>query len=148
MSCVLAGTEILFPIWILHHVSRSELSENAALCFGVSSASFFGSSKITQVNLFSVNAYVRSVCRISTDKVVTFFTFYVCFILTVSTHTYIPRLIVAFVLICVIKNSFTGVFSIYPSADYSMGPVSLGFYRQLDVTTRSSGTSDSIWFTC
>ena len=129
MSCVLAGTEILFPVWILHHVSRSELSVKAALCFDVTSTGFFSGIEITQVQHFFVKIYTRLVffisCRVET---VTFSSGDVCFILTVATYPYIPGLVVAFILVFVIQHHIAGVFSVYPSADYSVGIVKLIFY--------------------
>ena len=128
MSCVLAGTEILFPIWILHHVSRSELSEKAALCFDVTIMSFLSSVEITQIQPFFVETYTRLVfifCRVET---VTFFSVDVCFILTVATYPYIPGFVIAFILVFVIQHRIAGVFSVYPSADYSVGIVNLLFY--------------------
>ena len=128
MSCVLAGTEILFPIWILHHVSRSELSVKTLLCFDVTIMSFLSGVEITQIQPFFVETYTRLVfifCRVET---VTFFSVDVCFILTVATYPYIPRFVIAFILVFVIQHRIAGVFSVYPSADYSVGIVNLLFY--------------------
>ena len=128
MSCVLAGTEILFPIWILHHVSRSELSVKTLLCFDVTIMSFLSSVEITQIQPFFVETYTRLVfifCRVET---VTFFSVDVCFILTVATYPYIPGFVIAFILVFVIQHRIAGVFSVYPSADYSVGIVNLLFY--------------------
>ena len=147
MSCVLAGTEILFPIWILHHVSRSELSENAALCFDVTGTSLLSGIEITQVQPFFVKTYTRSVfisCRVET---VTFFNVDVCTILTNGTWTYVPRLIIACISICMVQPGLAGVFSVYPSAYYSMRKVFTIFYRHLNVTLGTDTTSQSGGFT-
>ena len=123
MSCVLAGTEILFPIWILHHVSRGELSEKAALCFDVTITSLLSGIEITQVQPFFVKTYTRSVFISCRTEIVTLFSVDVCTILTKGTWTYVPRLIIAFISICMVQPCLAGIFSVYPSAYYSMRKV-------------------------
>ena len=147
MSCVLAGTEILFPIWILHHVSRRKLSEKAALCFDVTGTGFFSGIETTQVNPFFVKRYTRLVCIASRVEIVTFFSVGICTILTNGTWTYVPRLIIAWISICMVQPGLAGIFSVYPSAYYSMRKVSTIFYRHLNVTLGTDTTSQSAGFT-